>query len=321
MLNVPATTNLTPDPLAPATGYDGSPAEYIALRLATGNKWFNNGLIHFTPMVKNKLRIPRIQVSNVIKRSEPTPTDQGQADYSEQIVDPGELEIYYRFNPRNYEQLWDFMQPSGELMWREAPPVVLSALLEATSRIAITNMERNIATGDSTSATVGDNIFDGIITQLNADANTNQVATPVALTLANVEDEFRRLVDTAPEAVQEDPGAKIVVPFAVGKALQRADYQQANKGATFMDAQRNLFFEGYPVIPMVGMRANTMLFCKMTPNEDSGLWGAVDNSLESFNTFKIERWRPESELYFIQMKFKVGFGYPYAEEVALYYGP
>ena len=308
------TTNLTRN-----SQYAGEVLDLIALRMSLANEWVGADCIYIQQMVSDRLHLPRMQANNIIQDRAAIPNSQGQLIWDEKTIPMEDAMVYLEFNPRNFEHIWRPYQPTGELLFRELPNNVQMKLVEEVTNKVGEWMSFNIPQGDTAGA-APDNKFDGLLTQMVADATILDVNAPVALNVGNVKDAFRNTYKRLPAAVQKSPALKLICSHTTYLLLRDADQDQQFKGPNFPSADGGMSVYGAPVVGLSQMRDNTIIATYCDSSINSNLKMGVDNSTSTVvDTFQVEKLQANSEIYFIKQLLKMGVGYTYGEEIALYY--
>ena len=100
--------------------------------------------------------------------------------------------------------------------------------------------------------------FAGIIPALLLDDDVIDVATPVAITSANVEAELGKFIDTVPDELIGSDGFILGVSTNVIRALRKLYGTQARSNGTFLKPDE-AEFNGYALKEIKALSANTMI--------------------------------------------------------------
>lgn len=171
----------------------------------------------------------------------------GDVDLTEKEVTTKKLMVELDICKETFRQRWSAAQ-MGFSAWNDQIPVdEREALMLEVSGMISERVEQDIWNGDGSV----NGHFNGILTELAADANANDVSG-VAITAGNVIDEMGEVLDATPVEVLQHPNFK----FAVSTDVYRK-YVRILGTAAF--AQSASDFEGYELTVLNGLPANSML--------------------------------------------------------------
>lgn len=248
------------------------------------------------------------------RQAEPT-NPSNSLTYDERKITPLEFMFYDKFNPRNFETAWRDFQPEGPLVDRVNNPKIQKAILKVTSERIHEQIGKLIWQGDKTT-TGALRFFDGFVTLAKADANVIDVTTSGAITEANVQSILKAADAAIPNALYDDPSVVFLMNTGDTRKYQDSVIALTYKGQGPAD-QVPLIYKGRKIVNFSGFPANHVMVAKIGAGPDSNLWGAVDMQDDPEN-LKIERWRPESELFFIKALGKMAVNYGFGQEIVLY---
>jgi hypothetical protein len=136
------------------------------------------------------------------------------------------------------------------------------------------------------------------------------------ITAANVIDILEATEAAIPSEIWDDPN----VVFHMSTTDFRL-YQEAARALDFKGSNITLALEarfaGRQIRFYKGFPKDHILVAKATAGRDSNLWAGVAVEGDESNV-KIERWRPESELFFIKVLFKYAVNFGIEQEVVIY---
>ena len=157
--------------------------------------------------------------------------------------------------------------------------------------------------------------FDGLITRAIADSDVTKVASPVALTAANIESKLELSLAAVPAAVLYNPKLKVFVSYKTAQLWEQAQRAAGFKGVdnTMAGIMR---FAGRQMVYLYGMPDNTIFWAVGDVDMTSNLWLGLNSKDDA--TVQIARLQANSELYFIKMLCKADANYGYGGETALY---
>lgn len=174
-------------------------------------------------------------------------TPAGTLDLGEKEVSLKKLMLPLEICKETFRQRWSASQMGFSAWNNEIPADEREALLLEVQGLIAQTVEQDIWTGDASQ----DGHFGGILTELAADTDANDVAG-VAITAANVIEEMGKVLDATPTAVLQRQD----FVFAVSSDVYRK-YVRALGAANF--AQSSTDFEGYELTVLNGLPANAML--------------------------------------------------------------
>jgi len=318
------------------TTYSGTvEASYMITRAVVGADTIEKGCIYVEDGIKKTRTIPRIEVSGFMQKRKATPTSQGTVIVDGRVLTPKDLMLYYEFNPRDYEQHWYAEQLQPRLLGRELPVTAENFMMMQTMKRLNEFFENAIwksrISFDLDSATpvnpvtkgqvAGDSqyfYFDGIIQNALAATDIITVASPVALTAANIRDKWTLAINAVPQAKLFKYGAgglKFIISYADQLKYEEALRTDAYKNIT-SDEKAFAKYRGYDVVPVAGLPENTFFVCFAKPDLDSDLWLGI-NSTED-NTLELMRLQNNSELFFVKGLFKMDTQLGFTDQVVVY---
>lgn len=300
------------------SNYSGEVADGFKVKLLTGNQMFEGGHINVIPQVRDRIHIPRMTLDNVVQDRVATPSASvGTPTVTEVTAIPQDFMIYYTFNPRDWESYWTQYQPSGPLVFRELPANVQSVLLNETAKRAANWLGLNIWLGNTGGSSPNDK-FNGLLQLAGADGTVVDIASPVALTNANIVSKLAEIREATDPEVWDHPDFKIFMGRAESHLFLEAVENQSNKGNDFTTTGP-LSYWGKPIVPITGMTANTMYATIASADMDSNIHLAVDWAEDGItDVFQIERLQANSELFFVKALMKGAVQHAFGEYITLY---
>ena len=294
----------------------------ILLLTVLGNEAVEKGSLHIFDGIQDKTSIGRMTSdADIIQDRQATPSNElGAPDYDEQLIQPKDMMVYYKINPRQFESLWREFQPQGPLADRVLNPDIQSALLKATSDQVQNQIGKLIWQGDVSAGPASPlRFFDGFITRAIAASGTIDVPNIGAITAANIIAVLSDVTQAIPDSIYGKPETTLNMSTTTYRLYEEALRNLDFKGSDIKDSGPE-FFAGVPIKFYSEFPANTILACKTSANPSTtNLFGAVDMANDDMN-FKIERWRPESELFFVKLLFKMDVNMGFFREAVLYVG-
>jgi hypothetical protein len=304
------------------SNYNGDVLDYIVEEAVVGNEAFDKGSLYVIDGVQNKISVPKmVSSANPINRREAMPTTKSATiTWSEATITPVEMQIYVNdINPRIFEAAWREFQPKGSLPDKVMDPRVQKVFADVVLRQAKKQMGKLIFQGDTTLASTDPmSFFNGFAT-LSAASSTNiDVANIGPVNQATIIAILEAVIASIPDALFDDPDFKIHMSTAAFRAYQAADRALLTKGSPTYGAaaeeyggKKIVYYSQFPTNVIIGCVANT--------GTESNFYAAVDK-VNDMDNFKIERLRPEGELFFLLAKFKMAVGFRLDSESVYYIG-
>lgn len=281
--------------------------EYIAEMIKEANTISEN-LVTVLPNVVSPQFIRKIETAAGFVDYSCGFTPAGSITLSEKELAPKKVKWDSELCKEDFRQLWTASQMGFSAHNDNLPQTEQAAILaDMGTRIArkidVDIWEGNGATGN----------FDGLIPALLLDADVIDVATPVAITAANVEVELGKFIDAIPDEVIGGAGVVLGVSTNVIRAIKRAYGTQARANGTFLKPSE-FDFEGYTLTEIKGLNANTMVaYDKNQVFFGTGLTA-------DFNEIKVKDMDETDLSGTVRMKvvFTGGVQYAYGGEIVLY---
>lgn len=233
-----------------------------------------------------------------------TPT--GTVTISERSIILKKLQVQRTLCANDWVQTWDALRAQNGDIGTESDTfvdVILAGIAEANESMMF-------------GGTVGTGAYSGLRTLIDADATVNFVASPVAITAANVIAKLDLLIDEMPLRVKtatEKP--IIVVSYDVWEKYQRAQNVIGNQFYTSAADSVPMNYMGFQIGAAPGLAANTMLMY-----QKSNVWFGT-NKLSDWNSIQVVDMRQfaEENIRF-SAKFYAAVQYGFGDEIAAY-GP
>lgn len=284
----------------------------------------NKGLAYVASGVHNdKYTFPVMNAAPTLEAYTPTPSGQtSSTTLSNRDLTLGKFQAYEEFDPSIFENHWHQDQISDKLLARSLPSTFVNYLGTFYTEKTLAPVENMLHLGSTTyvttaggSAAVGGvnrsiRHFDGIIKQaLNATTPALQVASPSAITTANVIAKMEAAKNLMPKAVLSKADRytrlKYIMSVVDSQKLEDALTTTTYKNNDTTEKGLNKY-KGYEVVVVAGLPENTFYFCEATTDVRSNLQLAV-TSMDNLS-FIINRLQNNSELYFYKAVCKMGVG-------------
>lgn len=300
----------------------------------------NKGLAYVATGIKNDTyTFPVLSVSPKLKAYTPTPANQTNSTVlSNRNVSLGKFQSYEEFDPSIFENHWHQDQLADKLLARSLPATFMNYLGAFYTSKVLVPVENGIHLGSTTYLTtsggsaepnVGANEslvhFDGLIKiALNATTPSLQVASPVALTSANIIAKMelakaKMLTSTGGKAQMTAADRYSRLKFIMGvEDIQK--YEEALTSTSFKNndtTEKGINkYKGFEVVVCAGIPENTFYFTEATTDVRSNIQLAV-TAMDNLS-FNIDKLQANSELYFYKMVAKMGVGIAKPQEFVIY---
>ncbi len=290
------------------TNYVGEVAgDYIG-KMIKGSNTLSDNLVTILPNIVSTTYLRKIETADSFVDYVCGFTPAGSITLSEYAITPKKIKWDSELCKEDFRQLWTAKEMGFSAHNDSLPSTEQGAILMDMARVIARKVDVDIWQGDNTTGK-----FNGLIPQLLADASVIDVATPVAITSANVEAELARFVDAVPDAVIGADDLVLGVSTNVLRALKKVQGSQARANGTFANPSE-FDFNGYTLTEIKALSANTMVaYTKSNVTFVTGL-------LADHNEIKIKDMDETDLSGNIRMKvvFTGAIGYAYGGEIVLY---
>ena len=286
--------------------------------LVFGAQTIQAGLVHIIPNKHDKIYLPIIKTdADQIQDREEEPSVSANTDYTEKFIDPKDMQWFQKFNPQVFEHVWSSFWPGGALARQTMNPAVLSVVIGTINRSLNNQLDRLFWQGDeSLGAADPLRFFDGYLTLFNAGGSGVIFTAPnTGITKDNVITELEKTLEACPSEVKNLGTPVIITSHDVVEKYEAAARSLDFKGTNITDAIAHRF-GGFRVVPVGGMPEDVIVMVDANMTPDSNLLGGTWLPNEKDNLI-IDRFRPESELWFILAKFRMGLQFAKGEEIVV----
>lgn len=281
--------------------------EYIAEMIKEANTISEN-LVTVLPNVVSPQFIRKIETAAGFVDYSCGFTPAGSITLSEKELAPKKVKWDSELCKEDFRQLWTASQMGFSAHNDNLPQTEQAAILADMGTRIARKVDVDIWEGDGATGN-----FNGLIPALLLDGDVIDVATPVAITAANVEAELGKFIDAIPDEVIGSAGLVMGVSTNVIRAIKRAYGTQARANGTFLKPSE-FDFEGYTLTEIKGLNANTMVaYDKNQVFFGTGLTA-------DFNEIKVKDMDETDLSGTVRMKvvFTGGVQYAYGGEIVLY---
>lgn len=299
------------------SNYVGNPIDTLLELIALGNQAVQKGSVHVVPDVQKALFLPRLTAAaDQLQVRQATPTSPSESfTYAERSLTPRDAMFYDTVNPRNFESAWRPFQPTGPLVDKVDNPQILNAILKETVKSITTQIGKIIWQGEIGGA-AAIQYWDGYEKIIEDDASSVKVTPAGAITAANIISVLEATEAAIPDTIWEDPATIFHMSTQDLRLYKEAARALDFKGSNITDALDERF-AGRVIRNYSGMSKNKIIVAKATTGTDSNLWAGVNMEGDEEN-IKVERYRPESELFIVKVLFKYAVQVAQTEETVIY---
>jgi hypothetical protein len=283
--------------------------DYIAKMIKASNT-ISDGLVTVRPNIASTTFIRKIE------------TAEGWRDYTCGFIPTGSIVLSERsLNPKkitsdseickeDFRNLWTSYEMGFSAHNDTLPKTEQGAILLEIAKNTARKIDREIWEGNGATGNLA-----GFIPQALLDADVIDVATPVAITAANVEAQVAKFIDAIPDQLIGGEGQILGVSTNVVRALRRSYNSQSRVNGTFLKPSE-FDFEGYTLTEIKGLNSNTMIAYNV-PNLVFGT-----GLLSDHNEIRVKDMDETDLSGTVRMKITLtgGVQYAWGGEVILYRG-
>lgn len=316
--------------------YAGEAASFLLLRQVESMDTYEKSCVTLVDTIKKKHTIDRLEISNYIQDSSPTPVSQGNVVIDYRYLQPEDYQVYFEFNPRLFEQNWFAVELPDPLLMRPLPATVQSyMMLHLMKKMNVYNeyaiwgsRKAYNPNGGSetqpaylTDRTGAENFyyFDGLIKKAIDDPNTILVPNAVALTALNIRTAFQNALNLVPPALLERyglTGLRFLVPkkdkLKYSQSLREDTFKNNNTTESSQDK-----WDGYDVASLSGLPENTFLLVIANPDPLAGNLFVGVNSKED-SKVQLQNLQNNSSMWFVRALQKMDVNIGFTDQLVLY---
>jgi hypothetical protein len=318
--------------------YAGDAASYMISHAVIDADTIKKKCIYLEDGIKKQRTIPRVDVTNIMQKRAPIPTSSGNITVDGQKLVPLDHMLYLEFDPRDFEQHWFAEQLKPRLIDAELPPTaeqfVMLQLMKRLNEFFENGIWRsrleydpdganvNPVTIGGTSADAPYIFWDGLIAKAMASPLTIKVPSAVALTggaSGNIITAFQNAYQLVPPSLlykYGDMGLKLFVSYTDQQKYENTMQLLTvykNQDTTQMGINR---YNGYNVVPLAGLPANTFFWGMGVPDINSNLWMGINS--QDDNKLTMQRLQNNAEYWFFKGLFKTDVQIGFPEELVMY---
>lgn len=301
------------------SAYAGEVLEQLLVRATTGNQLVAGGHIRIQPNVLKKFSIPRLKAGRMLQKRKEMPTEEdskGDFTIDEKALEPKDFMAFTTFNPRAFESIWRPFQPTGNLVFSELPVDVQNQLLGELAKVVDFELGNEFINGEF--GIEEGKYFDGILTRIVNDTAVIKVASPEALTQANIISKMKLVRKLIPKSIKNNPNLKLFMSYtdAENYEYELTDKPVKGQDYTNMNPER---FKGIKIVPLADWPENVIVAAVTSPNIDSNFWAGVALS-DDQEAILIDKLTNAGEKYFFKMLMKADTQIVFGEDIVLYDG-
>lgn len=304
------------------TVYDGEHIGELLQLMVVGNEAVEKGSFYIHEGVEKKTEITRGTVSeNIIQSYQSVPTDPSNAlTFNARYLTPEKMMVYDHLRPMEFQNYWREYQPQGPLAEKVLDPAVQRVIVELYQKQIGLQLGKLIWAGNK-STTGALKYVDGIVTKALADSAVIDVtaASNAAITAANIIEILTACEAAVPDALFSDPDMTYHMNTGDFRKYQAASRALANKGS-MLTAAEEPNFAGRAIKYYSGLPANSVLVAKGNTNPVSSNLHIGVNLTNDFDNLLIEKWRPESDIWFLKAALQLDVNYAFGQEIVMYTG-
>jgi hypothetical protein len=291
-----------------STNYVGEVAgQYIAEMIKEANTISEN-LVTVLPNVVSPQFVRKIETATGFVDYACGWAPAGSVTLSERQLAPKKIKQDLELCKEDFRQLWTSIEMGFSAHNDKLPSTEQEAILLSLGKDVARKVDADIWEGDGLAGN-----FDGLIPAFVLDADVVDVATPIAITSANVEAEVGKFLDTIADELFGADGMVYGVSTNVIRALKRAYGTQARANGTFLQPSE-FDFEGTILTEIKGLNANTMV----AYNKEQVFFGT--GLLSDLNEIRIKDMDESDLSGIVRMKMVMtgGVQYAFGGEITLY---
>lgn len=303
------------------SSYSGVIARYLK-----ESKLIGGGHVYVQGGFNESFKIPRVSMSDAIQAHSETPaSEKGDVTFDNATLTLSKYDVFLKFNPNSLSTYWKPFQADGEFNFKSLPTQVQGQIVSVLLNQVAGYNDEVLMKGD-TALTGSTNMkyVNGFIKRALGASEVYDITGATTITQANVIAELQRAIRQAKRNKVDvrraiaDSNFKLFVSQYTFDLYGDALRALTNKSISVEQATPDRV-NGIQLVPLPYMPDNTILGAVGTNSPASNMWVGTNDTAD-FTSVKIERWRPESELFFMKMTVGLDTCLVKPEEVFLYKG-
>ena len=267
----------------------------------------DKGHVYVQGGFNESFKIPRISMSDAIQAHSETPAaEKGDVTFDNATLTLKKYDVFLKFNPNSLATYWKPFQADGEFNFKSLPAQVQGQITSVLLNQVAGYNDIVLIQGDSalTGSTSLKHV-DGFIKRALGASEVYDISGATTITQSNVIAELQRAIRQSKRNKADvrratyDPNFKLFVSQYTKDLYGDALRALTNKSISVEQATPDRV-NGIQLVALPGMPDNAILGAVGSNSPASNLWVGT-NDIGDFTSVRIERWRPESELYFMKM--------------------
>lgn len=268
----------------------------------------DKGHVYVQGGFNESFKIPRVSMSDAIQAHSETPaSEKGDVTFDNATLTLKKYDVFVKFNPNSLATYWKPFQADGEFNFKTLPAQVQGQITSVLLNQVAGYNDIALIQGDSSITGTTNNLrfVDGFIKKALGAPEVYDISATTTINQTNVIGELQRAIRQSKRnkadvrRATHDPNFKLFVSQYLKDLYGDALRALANKSISVEQATPDRV-NGIQLVALPGMPENTILGAVGSNSPASNLWVGT-NDIGDFTSVRIERWRPESELYFMKM--------------------
>lgn len=282
------------------TAFPGEFLDKILTKATIGNELVESNLIHVEMNVLKRLYFGKLLATDMLQHRVEMPTAdtaKGNFNYTENYVEPKDVMVYTRYNPRTLESIWRKWQPTGPMVNETWGPKAQADFLSVFADKVAEEVGYQMINGIYSESTDG-LYFDGIVTRILASGRV-KAAGAGEPTYAK---KFKAMLSKFDKAARKKKNLKFVT------SIDDCDnYDEELKLNTYKNGdltiQQKLAYNGIPVVGLAQWPKGLIVLTLADSSLESNFYaGCAWQTDETF--IKEGLVQEDGEQHFIKMLMK-----------------
>lgn len=304
------------------TAYAGEHIGEILQLMVVGNEAVEKGSLYIHEDIAKTVEITRGFVAeNIIQDYQSVPTTPSNAlSFTPRYITPLKMMVYDHLRPMEFQNFWREYQPEGPLVDKVLDPNIQRIIVELYQKQIGLQLGKLIWQGDvSLAASNPLHYFDGFVTLAAADAAVIDVTNQGAITSSNIIAILSAMEAAVTDQLFDDPDMTYHMNTGDFRKYQAASRALTNKGSGITEME-DPNFGGRQIKYYSGFPANTIMIAKGNTNPVTSNLRMATNLTNDMDNIQIEKWRPETDVWFLKAAMQVAVNYAFGQEIVLYQG-
>jgi len=266
------------------------------------------------PNVKSKIKLAFSDLGDILQEEDCSFTPTGEGSLNQKTMEVCPLKINLEYCATTFEANYLSAQlRAGSNNEEVVPASYAEFVVDYIAEKAASDLEKTMIKGDTATASYPLNLCDGLLKQLEDDADVIKItatASPVSKT--NVIEILDEVIESVPAEIRAQPNFKLIVSQEVAFAYKQA--QAAVTGGLFMVGDKVLDYLGFRLVPTSALGAKEII----AMNSDKVFF--LTDLVSDWDDITIIPQRnisgARTERFVTSLKF--GVNYLYGSEIVLY---